>query len=82
MSAFVNALVAVLRELGPVITAATPVLLLLVGWWINKQTRKTADTQTRDLKQHGDVNRKEIQEAVTSASGTYKTPPPPKPDAA
>jgi hypothetical protein len=68
MNKAVADLVAVLRELGPIITAATPVLLILVNWYVTRR-------QTRDLKAHSDENRAQIQSTVASSSGTYRKLP-------
>lgn len=59
-----NGFIAVLKELGPIITAATPVLLILVSWWTTKR-------QTKDLKAHSDENMTKIQTTV-SETGTHK----------
>lgn len=72
-------IVELITALTPFVTAATPVLLVLVGWWINRQNKKTAAAQTTDLKAHSDENREQIKSSVTSASGTFKTLAEPKP---
>ena len=65
-------LVDLITALTPFVAAATPVLLVLVGWWINRQNRKTAAAQTVDLKAHSDENREKIASTVASATGTHK----------
>lgn len=65
-------LVDLITALTPFVAAATPVLLVLVGWWINRQNRKTAAAQTQDLKAHSDDNREQIKSTVASATGTHK----------
>ena len=67
-----NVVVEFVKALGPLITAATPVLLILVGWWTNNHTKKVMAAQTKELTAHSDENRDKIQGTVTSASGTYK----------
>lgn len=42
-----NGFIAVLKELGPIITAATPVLLIIVNYYVTKhQTRKINEHTT------------------------------------
>ena len=68
-----NGFVEFVKALGPVITAATPVLLILVGWWTNNHTKKVMASQTKELTAHSDSNREAIKSAVVDASGTYRT---------
>lgn len=72
-------LVELITALTPFVAAATPVLLVLVGWWINKQNKKTAAAQTKDLMAHSDGNVEKIADKVSSASGTHPILPDPKP---
>lgn len=65
-----NGFVAILRELGPVITAATPVLLIIVNWWVTKR-------QTQQINQHSTDTTDSVISAVVSASGSYKALKPP-----
>lgn len=60
-----NAIIELVKSLGPLITAATPLVLGVLSWYLTSR-------QTRLLKQHSDDNREQIKGAVTSASGTYK----------
>lgn len=60
--------VALLNSLGPVITAATPVLVIVVNWLITRR-------QSRDLKEHGDRNATKISNAMIEATGSHKTLP-------
>ena len=46
-------LIELVKSLAPLITAATPVLLILVNWYVTHR-------QTRDLKAHSDENREAI----------------------
>lgn len=73
----VKYLVELITALTPFVTAATPVLLVLVGWWINRQNKKTAAAQTTDLKAHSDENREKIASTVATATGTHPTLKPP-----
>ena len=76
-TAVVNAIVSVLKELGPLITAATPVAVIYVGWWTTKQSRKIASDQTKEINEHStqtteDVKKDVRASIVTAATGNYK----------
>ena len=68
-----NSFVAVLKELGPVITAATPVLLILVNWYVTSR-------QTKNINEHSTATTNEVKSAITSATGTFKALPGAKSD--
>lgn len=70
-----------INALGPLLQYATPLLLVLIPLWINRQTKKTAAAQTTELKAHSDANANKIVNTVASASGTFKALTPPPPDA-
>jgi hypothetical protein len=57
-----NSLIEFIKALGPFITAATPVLLIVVPWLLNRR-------QTRVLKEHSDSNKAEI---IRSGTGTFR----------
>lgn len=69
-------LLELIKALTPLMQGLTPVWILLAGYWINKQTKKTttavAAAQTTELKAHSDDNREKITSAVVSATGTHK----------
>jgi hypothetical protein len=67
-----NGVVEFIKALGPVITAATPVLLILVGWWTNNHTKKVMAAQTKELTDHSDSNREQVKGAIASSTGTFK----------
>lgn len=73
-----------INALGPLLQYATPLLLVLIPLWINKQNKKTMVTttaaQTIELKAHSDATAKKLVDGVMSASGNYKVLPAP-PDA-
>jgi hypothetical protein len=51
-----NAVVEIIKALTPFITAATPVLLILVNWWVTHN-------QTKKLQAHSDDNKEQIKAA-------------------
>ena len=63
-----KALGELLTNLAPIITAATPVLLILVNWYVTRR-------QSKDLKSHSDVNAASVRATVTEATGIHKTLP-------
>jgi hypothetical protein len=58
-----NAVVEIIKALTPFITAATPVLLILVNWWVTHN-------QTKKLQAHSDDNKEQIKAAVVSSGTT------------
>jgi hypothetical protein len=72
-----NDLIELIRAFTPLVEAAMPVLLLLVGWWIKKQNQKATDQQTKELKAHSDENRVKITDSVVAATGDHKILPEP-----
>ena len=62
-----KALADLLQNLAPLITAMTPVLLILVNWFVTRR-------QSVDLKSHSDENAAKITSTV-EATGTHKTLP-------
>ena len=63
-----KALNELLTNLAPIITAATPVLLILANWYVTRR-------QSKDLKSHSDVNAASVRATVTEATGSHKTMP-------
>ena len=63
-----KALNELLTNLAPIITAATPVLLILANWYVTRR-------QSKDLKSHSDVNAASVRATVTEATGNHKTLP-------
>ena len=61
-----NAMHQLLSDLAPIITAATPVLLILVNWYVTSR-------QSKDLKKHSDENATKTMNAVSEATGTHQT---------
>ena len=57
-----------LTNLAPIITAATPVLLILANWYVTRR-------QSKDLKSHSDENAAKITSTVTGTTGNHKTLP-------
>lgn len=66
---FVDGLVAILRELGPVITAATPVLVIVVNWWVTKK-------QTKIINDHSSATTEDVKQTIAASTGQYKALPP------
>ena len=58
----------VLISLAPIITAATPVVLVVVNWWVTRQ-------QSKDLKAHSDENMAKINAVTAESTGTHKILP-------
>ena len=57
-----------LTNLAPIITAATPVLLILANWYVTRR-------QSNDLKKHSDENAAKLTSTVTGTTGNHKTLP-------
>lgn len=70
-------LLELIKALGPFLQAATPLLVVLIPLWINRQSKKIAAAQTKDLMAHSDGNAVKIVDKVTSATGTFSALPPP-----
>lgn len=68
-------LIELINALGPFLQYVTPLLLVLIPLWINRQNKKIAAAQTTALMAHSDGNAKKIVENVTSASGLHKILP-------
>ena len=68
-------IVAVLKELGPVITAATPVLLVVVTWWTKRANDKAIKDQTTVINDHSTATTNAVRNDLASATGTHRVLP-------
>ena len=71
----INDVIAILRELGPIITAATPVLLVVVTWWTKRANDKAIKDQTTVINDHSTQTTNAVRNELASATGTHRVLP-------
>ena len=67
-----NGINAFIASITPLITVLMPVLVLLVGYWINKQTKKTTNEQTTVINDHSTETTNAVRNDLAAATGTHR----------
>ena len=71
----INDVIAILRELEPIITAATPVLLVVVTLWTKRANDKAIKDQTTVINDHSTQTTNAVRNELASATGTHRVLP-------